>query len=71
MCIENISNVDYATFCPQNKIQKMIQRFRLVHKSEFILYLNNCGYLKIAIVEDQMLNIKTFGHQETITSPSD
>lgn len=70
MCIENISNVDYATFCPQNKIQKMIQRFRLVHKSEFILYLNNCGYLKIAIVEDQMLNIKTFGHQETITSQS-
>lgn len=48
----------------------MIQRFRLVHKSEFILYLNNCGYLKIAIVEDQMLNIKTFGHQETITSLS-
>lgn len=24
MCIENISNVDYTTFCPQNKIQKMI-----------------------------------------------
>lgn len=70
MCIENISNVDYTTFCPQKKIQKMIQDFRLKYKPEFISYLNNCGYLKVAIVEDQMFNVKTLGHQGTITSKS-
>lgn len=70
MCIENISNVDYTTFCPQKNLQKMIQRFRLRYKPEFISYLNNCGYLKVAIVEDQMFNMKTLGHQGTITSKS-
>lgn len=70
MCIENISNVDYTTFCPQNKVQKMIQHFRLTYNSDFISYFNNCGYLKVAIVEDQMFNVNTLGHQGIITAKS-
>lgn len=69
-CVENISNVDYTTFFPHNKIQKMVQHFRLKDKLLFTNHLSNNIYFTMAVNEDIIINLKTSGREGIITSKS-
>ena len=73
-CLKNeiflISNADYYTFLRRNKLTKEYQDFCNVALQNLANFVNASNYLDIAVLEDQMNNLKICGMKGTITSGS-
>lgn len=68
--ISLISNTDYCTFLRSNKLTKEYQDFCNIALQNLANFVNASNYLNIAVLEDQINNLKLYGAERPITSGS-
>lgn len=68
--ISIISSVDYCAFLKRNQLTKEYQRFCNIDLQNLANFINASNYLNIAVLTDQMNNLKLYGINGTITSSS-
>ena len=68
--ISLISNLDYYGFLKSNKSTKEYQNFCNIGLQNLANLVSASNYLSIAVLKDQMNNLKLYGVEGTITSAS-
>lgn len=68
--ISLISNLDYYGFLKSNKSTKEYQNFCNIGLQNLANLVSASNYLSIAVLKDQMNNLKLYGVEGTITSGS-
>ena len=68
--ISLISNLDYYGFLKSNKSTKEYQNFYNIGLQNLVNLVSASNYLSIAVLKDQMNNLKLYGVEGTITSGS-
>ena len=68
--ISLISNLDYYGFLKSNKLTEEYKNFCNIGLQNLANLVNASNYLSIAVLKDQMNNLKLYGVEGTITSGS-
>jgi hypothetical protein len=67
ICLASIASIEYATFCKDNDIYKLLNQYRGKAGTKIRIFLQDTLFLKMAINEDKIALLKQ-GRDELITS---